>query len=209
MLVETFTLKQSLSLKLFAILVLIIPLSLNADAQEGYGEFRLESTRTNKTGMIVLGSWALANMATGAYGWSKNSGDNKYFHQMNFFWNTVNLSIASVALYNLYTTDFISMGQDEFLTRQLKLEKTLLINSFLDVGYIGTGFLLKHFSEKSSGRKDLLKGYGNSLLLQGGFLLVFDVVLYGIFRAERMDFLQSAGITAIEDGIILNIALKL
>jgi hypothetical protein len=74
------------------------------------------------------------------------------------------------------------------LNTHLSTEKTLLINSALDVGYIGTGFLLKYFSTKASQRNDLLKGYGNSLILQGGFLLVFDLVLYALLRNERMSF---------------------
>ncbi|MFO7659063.1 MAG: hypothetical protein R6W78_18535 [Bacteroidales bacterium] len=205
---EIETHKQLLRLRLLLIFLMAVSLMPALHAQQHFEEYRLTGIRTNTTGMIVLGSWALANMATGIYGWSKNTGPNKYFHQMNLFWNTVNLSIASVAFYNLYTTDFSFMGQEEFLAKQMKMEKTLLINSFLDIGYIGTGFLLKHLSENSVNRQALLKGYGNSLLLQGGFLLVFDLILYGIIRADRMDFLQSAGITLLDGGFMLTIALR-
>lgn len=145
--------------------------------------------------MYVLGSWAILNLATGAYGWSQTTGDTKYFHQMNFFWNTVNISIAGIALYSNYTTDLTLLSNEELLNEQMKTERLLLINSGLDVLYIGTGFLLKGLSDRNAGRADLLKGYGNSLILQGGFLLVFDLILYGILRTQRINFLEGMSLS--------------
>lgn len=107
---------------------------------------------------------------------------------MNLFWNVVNATIAGIALSNNLGYDCSSVSYDSYLNSHLSTEKTLLINSALDVGYIGTGFLLKYFSTKASQRNDLLKGYGNSLILQGGFLLAFDVVLYALMRNERISF---------------------
>jgi len=56
------------------------------------------------------------------------------------------------------------------------------------LGYIGTGLLLRHLSCQSENRGDLLKGYGNSLLLQGSFLLVIDLFLNQLLKNQRMDF---------------------
>jgi hypothetical protein len=53
----------------------------------------------------------------------------------------------------------------------------LLLNAGLDVAYMSFGLYLRERS-KTSSSADRLRGYGNSLLLQGGFLLVFDLVLY-------------------------------
>lgn len=147
-----------------------------------------QGMRINNGGMMVLGGWAVANMAVGAYGWSAFEGHKKYFYQMNLFWNVVNATIAGIALSNNLGYDCSSVSYDSYLNSHLSTEKTLLINSALDVGYIGTGFLLKYFSTKASQRNDLLKGYGNSLILQGGFLLAFDVVLYALMRNERISF---------------------
>ncbi len=147
-----------------------------------------QSMKINNGGMMVLGGWAVANMAAGAYGWSAFEGQKKYFYQMNLFWNVVNATIAGIALSNNLGYDCSSVSYDSYLNSHLSTEKTLLINSALDVGYIGTGFLLKYFSTKASQRNDLLKGYGNSLILQGGFLLAFDLVLYALLRNERMSF---------------------
>ena len=46
----------------------------------------------------------------------------------------------------------------------------------LDVAYIVSGILLNRAGQNASSEKNLKIGYGNSLVLQGGFLLAFDIV---------------------------------
>jgi len=154
-------------------------------AQDGSRAFGEVSLAANNAGMYVLGGWALANMAAGAYGWAAFEGEKKYFSQMNLFWNIVNLSIAGFALYSNYSTDLLSLGDGEIMTKHLKTERLFLINSGLDVAYMGAGILMRHLGTGSERRGDLLKGYGNAVILQGGFLLVFDIVMYFIFRDIR------------------------
>lgn len=169
----------------------VLFLSHELMGQMAVGEFYSSHLQTQDRGMMILGAWAVGNIAVGAYGWSRYSGEKKYFHQMNLFWNTVNLGIAGFALYNNMQTDPRMFGVEEALGEARKIEKILLINSGLDVAYIGTGFLLRHFGSNSDKRRFLLKGYGNSLILQGGFLLVFDLLLYGVLHSSRMDFMDS------------------
>jgi hypothetical protein len=128
---------------------------------------------------------------------------------MNLFWNVVNLSIAGFALYNNQRFDYLSVEGSELLAKHQQTEKILLINAFLDVGYIGGGLLLRHFGNQSEKRKDLMKGYGSSLILQGGFLLVFDAVMYGIMRSHRMGFLQSMNLSMGPDLFELQMVFKL
>lgn len=165
--------------------VLFLMTAITLHAQEGGRSFAEASMAANNTGMYILGGWAIANMAAGAYGWSAFEGEKKYFSQMNLFWNVVNLSIAGIALYSNYSTDLLPAGADEILARHLKTERLFLINSGLDVGYMGAGFLMRHLSVKSEKRSDLLRGYGNAVILQGGFLLVFDLVMYFVFHDMR------------------------
>ena len=179
------------SIILFSILIMI---SCYTFAQDDYTEFFKRSIMTNSTGMAVLGGWAIGNITLGAYGWAQYSGQQKYFNQMNLFWNTVNLSIAGFALYKNYHAVASLFDAQEILARHLQTEKILLINSALDIGYIGTGFLLRHLSTRSDQRSELLNGYGKSLILQGGFLFVFDLCLYGILRNQRLDFLDGLNI---------------
>ena len=187
--------RQTVYLRQFLIMfILLTATSFTLYGQTGYQEFFNRSLEINNTGMLVLGSWAVGNIAVGTYGWIRNEGDRKYFNQMNLFWNTVNLSIAGFALYKNYHTDASLFDAQEILARHLQTEKILLINSALDIGYIGTGFLLRHLSTKSDQRSELLNGYGKSLILQGGFLFVFDLCLYGILRNQRLDFLDGLNI---------------
>ncbi|MFO7851949.1 MAG: DUF6992 family protein [Bacteroidota bacterium] len=182
------------------LVTLLLFTSISIFGQESFSDFYSQSQKINNTGMYVLSSWALANIATGAYGWSKYSGDRMYFYQMNLFWNVVNASIAGFALYSNYTTDISSFTQEELIEKLVKTENILLINAGLDVGYIGGGFLLKHLSTKSAKRADMLKGYGNSIILQGSFLLVFDLVMYGILKTDRMDFLNNIDLALLPEG---------
>jgi len=200
---------RSVLFKSTLVLSLLLLLSVPSFGQESFSDFYSQSQRINNTGMYVLGSWAIANLATGAYGWSKYSGEKMYFYQMNLFWNLVNASIAGFALYGNYTTDISEFTRDEYLQKLLRTENILLINAGLDIGYIGTGFLLRHLSTNSAKRADMLKGYGNSLILQGGFLFVFDLVLYGFLRADRMSFLNNIDFAMLPDGFRIGLSIPI
>ncbi len=179
----------SLKSTFVAIMLLFWPLLLQGQVEAE--SFCLESKRITQKGMIVLGTWAAGNIATGAYGWSRYSGSQKYFHQMNLFWNTINLAIAGYALYNNYTTDCAGVPYAEVLAKHHQTERILLINAFADIDYIGTGLTLRYVSPKFPARTDMLKGYGNSLLLQGGFLLIFDGIMYGIMSHSSSSVAQN------------------
>jgi hypothetical protein len=100
------------------------------------------------------------------------------------------------------------LNGQQLLSKHLKTENLLLINSALDVGYIGAGFLLRYFSTGSENRADLLKGYGNSVILQGSFLLVFDLVMYGLLRDHRMDFMQGINLSVSTETIMVGMRLN-
>ena len=59
---------------------------------------------------------------------------------------------------------------------QQGLQKLLLLNTGLDAAYIMTGMYLKEKGLRQN--SDQSTGFGNSLLLQGGFLLAFDLIQY-------------------------------
>lgn len=181
--------RQTLYLRQFLIMfTLLTATTLTLYGQPDYQEFYNRSMEINNTGMLVLGSWAVGNIAAGAYGWIRNEGDQKYFSQMNLFWNLINVTIAGFALHGNAGTDLTALSNDEMISKHLNTEKILLINSGLDIGYIGAGYLMRHFSGSSKNRADLFRGYGNSIMLQGAFLLVFDTVLYLVLRDHRVSF---------------------
>lgn len=162
---------------------LIIAFSLFTSAQQKskVADFEIDRQNINQTAMLLLGSWAGANILTGAYGNFKAKADAKYFHQFNAMWNFVNLGIATFGYLNAINSNVSEMTSMEILKDYSSLQNFLLLNTGLDVAYIMTGFYLKEKS-KNSVKSEMLRGYGNSLLLQGGFLLFFDVALYFVHQ---------------------------
>ena len=165
--------------KQYTLLALITGISLVvlpdlANAQEEWEILAQDRAQVNRTGMQVLLGWSALNMAGGTVGYFQTSGKNRYFHQMNAIWNVVNAGIAVSALSGMGADSLASlpMAYKEGLT----MEKVLLANAGLDVAYIATGgYMMERGMRKDQVR---FRGYGRSLLIQGGFLLAFDTVLF-------------------------------
>jgi hypothetical protein len=63
--------------------------------------FNQERLDLNRKGMVVLGSWAGANLITNGILLSNSSGSDKYFYQMNVYWNVVNGTLAGLGGWEL------------------------------------------------------------------------------------------------------------
>ena len=114
-------------------------LMASASAQTDFQEFYRISRSNNNTGMIILGSWAVLNMATGARGMAVNTGSVKYFHQMNLFWNTVNLGIAGFALVSGHLADDALLTSSQMMEKHLsydRVEHLALIDALESYGQI-------------------------------------------------------------------------
>ena len=165
--------------------LLLIPLL--ADAQE-FISFNQERLEINRKGMIVLGSWAAGNMIVSAWQYTQTEGQTRYFHQMNVFWNVVNAGIAGFGYYQS-ANGATDLSLIESMNEQNSIEKILLFNAGLDVAYIATGLYLKERGKVKSEKFDQFTGYGNSLILQGGFLLVFDIVMHQLHVQHKAHWL--------------------
>ena len=195
--------------KIIFLSVFMFIFSIYLMAQDSHSAFFEQSLKTQNTGMYILGSWAILNITTGAYGWATYEGQHMYFNQMNMFWNVVNLSIAGAALYGNHSLDVFSLNNEIMIEKHINTEHILLLNAGLDLGYIGIGFLLNHLSGKYPKNETILNGYGNSLLLQGGFLLVFDAVLYGVLHMQRVQFLENINLSLAPNGLGIQMILTL
>lgn len=197
--------------KIFLLIFLIVPLAQLA-AQDIFSDslasFHQSRMNINKTAMLVLGGWAAGNILIGTYGNFKASGEAKYFHQFNAMWNVVNLGIAAFGYFNAVNSDPSSMTNLEIIKDYNSLQNFLLLNAGLDVAYIATGLYLKERSKNSSSN-ERLRGYGNSLLLQGGFLLLFDVSLFFIHQNNANINLYPHLESFLAGGVGLGINLKL
>ncbi|MGW8121111.1 DUF6992 family protein [Roseivirga echinicomitans] len=147
--------------------------------------FNVDRLALNKVGMIVLGSWAIGNFATNAV-LLKNpsSKEQGHFYRMNIYWNVVNLALAVPGLRNSLITDPSALSLTTSISDYHQMGKVLLVNAGLDVAYITGGFLMKEMAKTRPNKQDLLNGYGKSLILQGGFLFAFDLVMYGLLQSK-------------------------
>ncbi|MAO64029.1 MAG: hypothetical protein CL666_03430 [Balneola sp.] len=178
------------SIFLFSALIsVLLPEMLHAQNDTFDAQFYAQKSQDlQKKGMIFLGSWATLNILSGSAGYILSENDTKYFYQMNAGWNLVNLGIAGFALYGISQIDASALSYSESLGELQNLDKVLLFNAGLDVGYMAAGaWLWERGIRKESQR---LEGYGKSLILQGGFLFVFDLVLYMIHSPLTNDLIQ-------------------
>ena len=145
-------------------------------------EINKDRQKLSREGMTFLTSWAAINIAGGttAYYLAKDR-EWKYFHEMNVFWNTVNmgLGISGLLMERKSKTD---LNMDQSLKAQKRVERIFLVNSGIDLIYIGSGLAMRQMQNAKNPER--MRGYGNALILQGSFLLVFDGVEYFLHRSN-------------------------
>ena len=157
---------------------LLLTFLSNAQLQD-YNKERLQ---LDKRLMVGLGSWASANLAVGAIGWATTpKGHAHYFHQMNFFWNTVNLGLALPGYFKA-RKGAGDLSFAETIKEQHKTEKIFLFNTGLDVAYMTSGLLLRSEAKSNLEKRDQFEGFGNSILMQGGFLFILDITAYVLYK---------------------------
>lgn len=130
----------------------------------------------NRNGMLVLGSWAIGNIAVSGIGLGNSNGQAKAFHQMNIGWGVVNLAIAGFGYYGSLNPE-TGLSLAETIQEHESMKRILLFNAGLDVAYVTAGFYLRERS-KNEDNAARFRGFGNSIIMQGGFLLLFDAVMY-------------------------------
>lgn len=166
--------------KIFPVILLIAYSNLLGAQLLSLDPFNTERQKISKKGIRFLGTWAAGNIIYGTIAGSQATGSNKYFHQMNAVWNGVTAGIVAIGL--LSNKKEGSLTLSESLKKQHSTEKLFLLNAGLDVAYIAGGAYLKEKGKTSDKNRDRLKGYGNSVMLQGGALLLFDGILYAIHQ---------------------------
>ncbi|RME99513.1 MAG: hypothetical protein D6772_07600 [Bacteroidetes bacterium] len=149
-----------------------------------FNQARLER---QKTALLVLGGWAVANMGTGLALRGKAEGSDRYFHEMNMGWGAINLAIAGFGYWSSAKADPGSYDLLATINEQHKLQKILLFNAGLDVGYMLGGAYLIERAKNTSVKPERLRGFGQSIMLQGGFLFAFDLVTYYLHARHNGD----------------------
>lgn len=144
--------------------------------------------------MAVLGGWALLNLLVSGYLVARTDARTvvHHFHLMNVGWNVVNALLAVVGLLRASPHGIGSLTLAESLTAQFNFEKLLVLNLGLDVAYLCVGSWL-HARAATDSRPVRQLGFGRSLWLQGGFLLLFDSGFYLLYHRFAAQLLQLVG----------------
>lgn len=148
-------------------------------------QYNQELNTLSRNGMIALGSWAVGNMIVGTAGalTAKKGSQEFYFHQMNAYWNVVNLGIAIPAYLGARKRLNKQYDIPGSFKLQRKQETLYAINIGADALYVGSGVFLQEFGNRYEKKvNNLMKGIGYSLIMQGGFLMVFDAVMLIIHK---------------------------
>ncbi len=161
-----------------------------------------------RDGMIFLTSWAGINIAGGsaAYFMAREP-EWKYFHEMNVFWNTVNLGLGIAGLCNSINQKKYNQDKESRIKQLKKTETVFLVNAGLDVLYISSGFAMKHFADKSD-NPARLNGYGNALIMQGTFLFLFDGIEYFLLRNCRKGISGNKSLSIKTEGLGLSLKIQ-
>jgi hypothetical protein len=175
---------------------------------QDFGKTIPEEKALERDAMIFLTSWAGINITAGASAYFLTKEPEwKYFHEMNVFWNSVNLGLGIAGLCNSLNKEKYSFDKTTRIKQIKKTETVFLVNTGLDVIYIGSGLLMKHFA-RNSNNTDRLNGYGNSLLLQGTFLFLFDGIEYFLFKNCRYRILENKNLTLKTEGVGLSLKVQ-
>lgn len=183
---------------LFIVPLFFISWSLTGQPSvEEWSSFSQAHLHHQRSAMIALGGWAIGNIGLGLSLRSSREGSDRYFHDMNVYWNLVNLGIAGLGYWSTMGEDPASWSAFEAASKHHSFQKILLFNAGLDVGYVMAGLYLRERSRRAGVNADQLRGFGKSIILQGGFLFAFDLINYFIAnrRAPQLKMLMG------EDGV--------
>jgi len=170
-------------------LICLLFISIYASAQNPEDLLKLNEQRLeyNQKGMLILGSWAIGNMALSTFRLQSSNPETQAYHQMNLAWNAVNLVIAGFGYYGgMNAAGDLTLA--ESILEQNKISKVLLFNTALDLGYmVGGAYLLER--SKNSDQPERFQGFGKAVIVNGAFLLVFDSIMYYMHASNEKSIL--------------------
>lgn len=158
-----------------------------------------------RSSSLVLSGWGAASLASGLIGKGNTSGEHYYFHRTNAIFGGVNLLLGQIGFWTNRKANSREASVRQVFNGQEKIEKLFLFNAALDIVYVGLGaYLLDKGAGKTGVDRERLRGTGKSVLIQGGFLLIFDGVLYFLHNknGNRLDaYLQNLSLQPTGNGL--------
>lgn len=136
-------------------------------------------------GLAVLAAWVLLNLIGSGSRLARadHRQETRYFYGMNVMWNLVNAGLAAWGILRLHFSPPAGLDAAELLSGQQSYQTLFALNAGLDVLYILVGsYLRRRATWPNQARPERLLGYGRSLWVQGGFLLLFDGSMWILLR---------------------------
>lgn len=121
--------------------------------------------------MDVLTGWSIGSIVVGTGMLFVPNTQVKYAGIQNIAWGAIDLGIAVWGKNSIQK----NIGYKPPEQQQKEFRTALWINGLLDIAYMGVGYYLY-----THGKNDKLKGTGAGIMVQGGFLFVFDWVNFAI-----------------------------
>lgn len=152
--------------------------------------FNIQRRNEQLAGMSVLLGWSLANMGVSSVGWARaETPEWIAFHQGNIGWNAVNMALALPGVLAAYQDDPAQHTLGDSLRLSHASRVAFAFNTGLDVGWVMMGMWLIERGERL-GDPQLL-GLGRSMIVQGGFLFLFDLALWMKRAAKHRRFVAT------------------
>jgi hypothetical protein len=150
-----------------------------APANPDLYNFNKSRNAKTATGLKVLGGWAVGNVAASSYLYFDTKGSDKYFNQMNVMFNGVNVIIVGASLLPKQKND---LDLNKTLQWQSNTESTYIANAALDLLYSSVGLYLTEKAKNDLPHSARWNGWGNALIMNGGFLFLFDTTMFAVHK---------------------------
>ena len=118
----------------------------------------------------VLLGWGSACVALGLAALPNRDPFTRQFGVQSLAWGAINAAIALVGLRDVRQKQAL---RTDAIAQARRFRLVVLLNGLLDVGYLAAGFTLLR---RANGRPERA-GMGFGIIVQGGFLLLFDLAL--------------------------------
>jgi hypothetical protein len=136
--------------------------------------------------LTTLTLWSIFNCVGGFIGLFIMRGYAYYFWMMNGVWGVINLAVVIVFFYHTLYRKIRKHSAYECLLVQSHVEQMMFLNIGLNTAYVVIGFWLREHSFICNvSYQNLWFGFGCSIIMQGLFLLVQDMM---ILRLHRRNF---------------------
>lgn len=139
----------------------------------------------DRRAMLTLGSFAAVNLVAGTAGaFALEDPRARALAQGSAAWNLVNAGLAVGGLASAQRRGLTPPSWPAVALEGQRSRGVFLLNAGLDVGYMAAGLWLRARGARVESPQ--LQGYGDALLVQGGFLFAFDLTMVAVkARADR------------------------